>query len=540
MSTSDKAMDKLITTVIDYHNRTKHRLDNYAKRPATIDWDDQPDPFRRFEACKKLKLKQPGSAVATLYNDLGNPAGNIDYPLTLDSIALLLELAFGLSAWKQFGPDRWCLRCNPSSGNLHPTEAYLIHCVETICQPGVYHYLSYDHSLEQRCQFSSNIKAQGVYIGLSSIHWREAWKYGERAFRYCQHDIGHALGALRYAAAALGWSVSVMDQCSDQTLEILMGLDRHDDFVKKEEESADILCRIDTALESDAIEIEDLVEEAKSAQWYGTAKSLKANHMYQWPIIEEVALASSKPETSKTEHFRAKQIRIHKEDTVCNTAEIIRQRRSAQNFDAATAMEKAGFFQILAALMPENRIPFEMWPWFPKIHLCLFIHRVIGLEPGLYVLPRSEKGKKILQEQTLKQFSWRKVEQAGSIPLFHLQKSDCRQITKTLSCHQPIASDGAFTLAMVAEFRETINQHPWHYRRLFWECGLIGQILYLEAEVAGMRGTGIGCYFDDSVHEVLGIKNDTLQSLYHFTIGKPVEDHRLQTLAAYAHLQRSK
>src|SRR5437660_12483691 len=30
-------------------------------------------------------------------------------------------------------------------------------------------------------------------VGLSSIHWREAWKYGERAFRYCQHDVGHAL-----------------------------------------------------------------------------------------------------------------------------------------------------------------------------------------------------------------------------------------------------------------------------------------------------------------------------------------------------------
>ena len=41
-------------------------------------------------------------------------------------------------------------------------------------------------------------------LGLSSVYWREAWKYGERAFRYCQHDAGHAIGTVRIAAAGLG------------------------------------------------------------------------------------------------------------------------------------------------------------------------------------------------------------------------------------------------------------------------------------------------------------------------------------------------
>jgi len=27
--------------------------------------------------------------------------------------------------------------------------------------------------------------------------------------------------------------------------------------------------------------------------------------------------------------------------------------------------------------------------------------------------------------------------------------------------------------------------------KLFWEAGLLGQVLYLEAEAAGVRGTGI-------------------------------------------------
>jgi len=83
-------------------------------------------------------------------------------------------------------------------------------------------------------------------------------------------------------------------------------------------------------------------------------------------------------------------------------------------------------------------------------------------------------------------------------------------------------------------FSSSLRRHgPWFYRRLFWEAGLIGQVLYLEAEAAGLRATGIGCYFDDPVHQTFGIKDQVLQSLYHFTVGGPVEDSRLTTLPPY-------
>jgi hypothetical protein len=72
-----------------------------------------------------------------------------------------------------------------------------------------------------------------------------------------------------------------------------------------------------------------------------------------------------------------------------------------------------------------------------------------------------------------------------------------------------------------------------HYRRLFWETGVIGQVLYLEAEAFGVRATGIGCFFDDPVHQVLGFSDATYQLLYHFTTGGPVEDPRLTTLPPY-------
>jgi SagB-type dehydrogenase family enzyme len=555
-------MNKQTETVLNYHNRTKHRLERYAKGPESIDWEDQPDQFRRFSGCEIVTLPTPGAELEPLFADLDTPETIPVKPLNLVNAGLLLELAFGLSAWKQFGPSRWALRCNPSSGNLHPTEAYLISTGNDFIKSGVYHYVSHDHSLEQRCRFSDNFPDSGILIGLSSIHWREAWKYGERAYRYCQHDTGHALGALRYAAATLGWSVELLAEWSDEDVAKLLGLDRTDDFKTLEQESPDLICRINTHpifntntdssinpplppgegrgegfqknSNLDRPQNESLLESAQSGTWFGKADSLRAYHMYKWPVIDEVSTAASKPQTEEPEWQTVRQ-QVIKSSCTKTATEIIRQRRSAQQFDGKMPpLPQTDFFRMLAAVLPAAAAAFELWRWPPKIHLFIFVHRVENLIPGVYALPRNHDALDKLQAATLADFDWQKVSEA--IPLYHLYSGDCRQIAKTLSCHQPIASDSAFSLGMVAEFGETIETTPWLYRRLFWECGLIGQTLYLEAEAAGIRGTGIGCYFDDSMHEILGFKDDKFQSLYHFTVGKPLEDSRLETLPAYGHL----
>ena len=42
---------------------------------------------------------------------------------------------------------------------------------------------------------------------------------------------------------------------------------------------------------------------------------------------------------------------------------------------------------------------------------------------------------------------------------------------------------------------------------------MIGQVLYLAAEASSIRGTGIGCFFDDAGHEILGFEDSRYQSL---------------------------
>jgi nitroreductase len=168
--------------------------------------------------------------------------------------------------------------------------------------PGLFHYAPREHGLERRADCPTELYArlmrglppQAFLVGLSSVHWREAWKYGERAFRYCQHDVGHAIGTLRIAAAALGGSARVLDGVADETIEALLGLDRGADFEGAERESAELVMALwpgDVETRTASLEVE-VVRELKAQRWYGKANRLSAADPVPWEAIDRVAAAS--------------------------------------------------------------------------------------------------------------------------------------------------------------------------------------------------------------------------------------------------------
>ena len=556
-------LDSTIARTLAYHQRTKHHLHQYARSPGYLDWATQPDPFRTYAGAPRIEFDLLADRVTSSYGDLFHPGVIPPQPITVETIGSLFELSLGLSAWKQYQGSQWALRCNPSSGNLHPTEGYLIVPELPGLAGGIYHYVSRDHCLERRCLLNrvanavltESLSPHHFLVGLSSIHWREAWKYGERAFRYCQHDTGHAIASVRFAAAALGWSARLLDAPGDADVAALLGLDRDADFADvaaADREHPDVLLLVSNTHTLARRASEEnrgntassfptllALRSALDGIWEGRANPLSPQHV-DWPIIDDVAKATWKPATEPMQTFEPAALPPLIPSSQVAAATLIRQRRSCLALDGETSISAETFYRMLDSLLPRPGVPpWDTLPWEPRLHLGIFVHRVRGLTPGLYMLERDVAVHARLRPALRDVFLWKRPANCPEhLRLWCLAESDLQDVSRVASCHQEIASDGAFSLGMFADFGDTIRPRgSWWYRQLFWEAGVRGQMLYLEAEAAGIRSTGIGCYFDDVFHDLLGIQTAAFQSLYHFTVGSPVDDSRLTTLAPYFHLE---
>ncbi len=535
--------EKRKQVIYAYHQQTKHGLHRFAAGPHELDWANQPDPFRRWLGAPLIPLDPVAPAAQPRYGQALSEGGVPAAVLDRRSLSQFLFDSLALSAWKELGDTRWALRVNPSSGNLHPTEGYLLTpALPGLCEaPAVFHYAPREHGLELRAEIPQVLwerlargLPQGAFLaGLTSIHWREAWKYGERAFRYCQHDVGHAIATLSVAAAGLGWKVELLDEPGTDELAQLLGV-----FAESgpEMEHPDCLLRITPqGEEAELGPIAEVAQEFERLDWQGQPNDLSAEHV-EWDAIDLTALASIKPPTESQGPWQAPPSTGASDQRSNSLREMIHQRRSGVAFDGRTGMSAAEFFETLERTMPRaGRFPFNALAWSPRVHLAIFVHRVEGLEPGLYWLQRNSARRKDLREACRPEFQWETPEGCPKdLPLSLLLPKDLRGPAVQISCNQDIAGQGAFSLGMLADFEASVEEYgAWFYSRLFWETGVLGQVLYLEAETLGLRSTGIGCFFDDSMHSLLGLRGKTLQSLYHFTVGKAVEDPRLTTLPAY-------
>ena len=544
-----------------YHARTKHRFDAYAEGPGQLDWDAQPAAFRHYAGAPPLELPLAADRFERCYGQLPKPPENLVAP-DINSLSALLELAFGLSAWKGYGPNRWALRCNPSSGNLHPVEAYVLSAGLPGVGDGLQHYDPENHALEGRALVAPGSEAPWLAVGLSSIMWREAWKYGERAFRYCQLDVGHAVACLAYAAALLGWDVVPL-AIDGKLLAHCLGLDRTDDFPPSrynftEIEEPEILLTLRGRGLNAPPTAQALGDWLNAADWQGKPSRIDAAPGYRWPAIDQVAAASREaigvPETVSFAALPP----LAPHATAAGAAALIRQRRSAQRFDPKQSLAKAAFYRMLDALMPRAQSPWLAQQTPSRIHLLLFVQRVDGLPSGLYLLPRTPEAATELPSalapadqrfaacRAVAEFDLECPPHLGLIQLAEMGLQELQRLARSLSCHQDIASTSAFSLGMLAEFETAITQGDFlrgavnghGYRNLFREAGLVGQVLYLEGEAAGVRGTGIGCFFDDPVHQLIGLAGQRYQSVYHFTVGTPINDARIETGPPYPQRQQ--
>lgn len=172
---------------LTYHEQTKHSYFSIRNYPNRLDWDNQPSVFKIYpESFQETPL-------------------NLEY----ESHAFLYYIA-SIDAKKSYPGVEYYLRINPSAGALYPNEVYFQSRNNAHIPNGIYHLniahnsmsllqpLTDNEGLESSLHLQTQV--EGFILFTSALYYRSAWKYKNRAFRYCLLDSGHLLGCIENSA----------------------------------------------------------------------------------------------------------------------------------------------------------------------------------------------------------------------------------------------------------------------------------------------------------------------------------------------------
>ncbi len=522
-----------------YHELTKHSVATLYSEPHYLDWENQPNPFRIYQETERIPLDHGEKSFSG--NFFEPPPIEKNQLITKKVLSHIFYYSLSISAWKKYVDSSWHLRVNPSAGNLHPEETHLIACNVEGLKPGIYHYNVFEHLLEMRCMkplelndwgsvgIDKTVEKFSAFLVINVIAWRQAWKYQRRALRYCFHDAGHAIGSIQYVLEQMKLDFKVFVKIDSINLKKLLGLQSGDEF------PLIVIGLGNTSSPHKLNKCERL--------FMGKANALSETEV-TYPLIEEIkslnvsfeelnshkqinpskSFLSTKINPLKTIPFKmlsepvpsglaAGSLNSPSSSKVKNFFTMVRSRRSAQAYDQKTEMELDALSLILKKAFLGPKMDYDL-NTSSLIDLYLFVHRIKGLERGLYLYDKSEH------------------------QLFLLQNGNIESTASSLSLSQEIASDSSVCFAMIANFSLAFSLlGEIGYRAIHFEVGRIGQALYLGSESLNYNSTGIGAFFDDDVNRFLQLR-EGYEVIYHFAMGKAIPDMRIQTLDGYYHLNR--
>jgi SagB-type dehydrogenase family enzyme len=488
----------------EYHESTKHSVESLTRAPHVLDWANMPDPFRHYEGVPMLDLPAnppipETPALEVLHGVSGaTPAG--DGPGFLSQ---LLFYSAAISASKRVPSTgyRYALRVNPSSGNLHPTEFHFLTRGLKDWPDGLYHYCPSAHLAEQRALGGLEMKLAGssapIVFVLTSIAWREAWKYRDRAYRYCLHDIGHAWQALALAARAIGCDSFAAGHFPDDEVAQICRL--HEDEWPM----------LIVELRGRSIPVRE--PDAGETVWHGGHANQLSKERTPYARIDAIHGATKLGKNACHGIFPAEPAPTGSGEIKLPTpalsgptfGEVARTRRSALDF--LGGVQSISLTQLSDLLAAATQPFFADFGSASFIQLYLYAHRVDGLQPGVYTL-------------------W-----PGCAELELIKSGDQRVAAAGLSLGQEIAGNACVAFSMIGDLERAARAHGDRgYRYVHFEAGAIGHCMYLAAEALGLRATGIGAFYDEEVHRYLNLAPGQGQVVYHFAIGYPVPDPRLE------------
>jgi SagB-type dehydrogenase family enzyme len=224
-----------------YHERTKHSPVSVRSSRHTLDWENQPLPFKIYPGLEPIPLPRelPPITIAAL-----DAIAALEAPVTGDRVPDLVTLtqvlyySAGIVRRRSYpGGGEMFFRAAANTGALYHIDLYLVCGALPGLDAGVYHFGPHDRALRllragdfrttlvEATAEEPAVAAAAAVVVLASTYWRNTWKYQSRAWRHVFWDGGTLLANLLAVAAATSVPARIVAGFVDATVERLLDLD---------------------------------------------------------------------------------------------------------------------------------------------------------------------------------------------------------------------------------------------------------------------------------------------------------------------------
>ena len=502
----------------EYHEETKHSEISIRYSHHVMDWGDKPNPFKVYRSLPQVLLPsdvfRPKSGAFKALTKLKFEKNR--KPIDVATLAGILFFSGGLTRESKLPFGTYHMRAAPATGALYPIEIYVVNGDIDGLKAGVYHFGPADFALtrlrdgDYRAELSSatgnqeSLTSSPVILVLTSLAWRNAWKYQSRSYRHWFWDSGVLTSNLLATAASAKLDAQLVMGFSDRSVDKLLCLEEG-------KEASIVLISLGRDSNIMASQSTQDVSEFKPEML-----SLSRNEMTYdaiWKMHEASSLYEAEDVRSWTQGTR--EIPLPKE-TVSNDIvtypliverggdslqeptleEVILRRGSTRRFSSSPIS-----FGQLSEIIINSTTPLPMDFLDEKnttnVHIYFIANAVEGLPSGAYYFNRER------------------------MRLAQIKQGELRKISGYLCLDQPLFSVASVVFFLMTDLNVMLNRYGNRgYRASQFEAGVVAGNIYLSAYAVGIGASG-STFYDDSVTEFFSPHAAEKSTMIAVGIGNP-------------------
>jgi SagB-type dehydrogenase family enzyme len=447
-----------------------------------------------------------------------SPGGDARGGGILRSLSRLLYHTGGITEILKGRDGASYFRAAPSAGALYPTEVYLATRKVEGLTDSIHSYSVREHSLapiwegnfgnelwEYCFRHKSALNAQ-MFLILTGVFRRSAWRYGDRAYRRILLDTGHLLGNAVAYAPEEGLSVVGIGGFYDAAVSDLL-------FLDPDEEAVLLIAPIVQQKELEGVRFSPVfpLPSGRSTPPAAVGESGLMRLLHERSGIR-YGNTPRPPRDPVAHRLQGAALRLPgaslrgkgEAALAPSIGPVIRRRRSSRSFVKGTVK-----LPVVAEILRWAYQPVR--PYLGEsltLEKCVFLDptmietylvatRVEGLTPGVYRLD---------------------VERQA---LVSLKKGEFQNELWNLCLGQELARDAALGIIHTANLPACVERYGDRaYRYLHLDAGHLGQRINLAAVSRDVGVSGIGGFFDEEVNALLNLP-EHISTLYITLLGQP-------------------